>query len=259
MMRLFPPRLLSLLAAFSLAGCAAASTQPAPAAASAAASPAAEDSSALAEHRRWWSAFAVGDTAYLQAHTAPVFSVTVSTGRTYDRAGMLARAATHADGGGVRMDWSEESARFPAPGVAVVTSRVAETNGGRAAFFRYLTVLERGPGGWRASMGQTTREATPTPDVDASVAGPLGDYAGEYRTPRGGSVRVVVRDSALGLVEPSGREVRLVPIGPALFEYRSPEGVNSIVRFVFTRDAAGRIAALQRLAPGEANTWTRVP
>ncbi len=258
MTRPFPPRLLLSLVALALAGCVAAAATP-PAAAPASTAPAAGDSSALAAHHRWWQAFAVGDTAYLQAHTAPVFSVTMSTGRTYDRAGMLARAATHGGGGGLRLDWSEESARFPAPGVAVVTSRVRETVGPRAVLFRYLTVLERGPGGWRAAMGQTTREATATPAVDASVAGPLGEYAGEYRTPRGGVVRVVVRDSVLGLIDPSGREDSLVPIGPALFEYRSPESVNSIVRFVFTRDAAGRVAAVLRLAPGEANTWVRVP
>lgn len=257
MTRPFPPRLLAPLAALGLAACAAAA--PTPPSAPAASTIAAADSSALAEHHRWWRAFAEGDTAYLQAHTAPVFAVTVSTGRTYDRAGMLARAATHANQGDLRMEWSEESTRFPAPGVAVVTSRVGEAVGPRTAFFRYLTVLERGPGGWRVAMGQTTREAAPMPRAGASVAGPLGDYAGEYRTPRGGGVRVVVRDSALGLVDPSGQEVPLVPVGPALFEYHSPEGVNSIVRFVFTRDASGRIAAVLRLAPGEANTWTRVP
>jgi hypothetical protein len=257
MTRPFPPRLLSLAAALSLAGCAAPSTAPAPAAAPASA--AAGDSSALAAHHGWWRAFAVGDTAYLQAHTAPEFSVTMSTGRTYDRAGTLVRAARHVNGGAMRMEWMEEATRHPAPGVAVVTSRVMETVGPRAVAFRYVTVLERGPQGWRALVGQTTREAAPTPDVAAAEAGPLGEYAGEYRTPRGGVVRVVVRDSVLGLIDPTGREDPLAPIGPAVFEYRSPESVNSIVRFVFTRDAAGRIAALLRLAPGEANTWTRVP
>lgn len=259
MTRPFPPRLLYPVAALALAGCAVASTAPPPSGAPASIHAAAADSSALAAHHGWWLAFSVGDTAYLQAHTAPVFSVTMSTGRTYDRGGMLARAATHLEGSRMRIEWADEATRFPAPGVATVTSRVTETDGPRVVFFRYLTVLEQGPGGWRASAGQSTREATATPDVPAAVAGPLGEYAGEYRTPRGGVVRVAVRDSALGLIDPSGREIPLAPIGPAIFEYRSPEGVNSIVRFVFTRDSAGRIGALLRLAPGEANTWTRAP
>jgi hypothetical protein len=253
-------RLLSPLAALVLAGCAgAASTAPPTGGAAPASAAAGDTAGVLAAQRGWWHAFTVGDTAYLQAHSAPSVSLTLSNGRLYDRAGMLARAATHVDGIPVRGDWTEEAVRLPAPGVAVVTSRVTETNGPRSIVFRYLTVLERGRAGWRVSMGQTTREAAVTPNVSVEVAGPLDEYAGEYRTPRGGMVRVVVRGSALSLIDPSGQAVTMEPIGPAVFEYRSLDGINSIVRFVFTRDAAGRVTSLVRLATGEANVWSRVP
>jgi hypothetical protein len=238
------------------AGCtAAASTVPAgpvPA-------PAADTTGVLAAHRAWWHAFTVGDTAHLQAHSVPLIGLTLSNGRTYDHAGMLARAAGHTNGASLRVEWVEQAVRLSAPGVAVVTSRAMEGEGQRASGFRYLTVLERGAAGWRVSVAQTTREAAATATVPAAVAGPLADYAGEYRTPRGGVVRVVVRDSALSMTDPNGQVVALEPIGPAVFEYRNLEGINTIVRFVFTRDAAGRVASLVRLSAGEANTWMRVP
>jgi hypothetical protein len=254
------PRLLSPLLALALAGCAGAASTAAPMGGAPPPSAAANDTAGvLAAQRGWWHAFTVGDTAYLQAHSAPAISLTLSNGRMYDRAGVLARAATHVNGGSLRVDWAEEAVHVPAPGVAVVTSHVTESNGPRSSVFRYLTVLERGGAGWRVSMGQTTREAAATPNVSAEVAGPLDEYAGEYRTPRGGVVRVEVRGSALSLIDPSGQAVSMEPIGPAVFEYRSLDGINTIVRFVFTRDATGRVASLVRLATGEANTWSRVP
>jgi hypothetical protein len=251
-------RLLSPFLALALGGCAA-STAQSPAGPPPASAAANDTTGVLAAQRDWWHAFTVGDTAYLQAHSAPAVWLTLSNGQAYDRAGMLARAARHADGSRLRVEWAQEAVRASAPGVAVVTSRTTEANGPQSSVFRYLTVLERGAAGWRVSMGQTTREAAPTPNVSAAAAGPLGDYAGEYRTPRGGVVRVEVRDSALSLTDPSGQAVALEPIGPAAFEYRNLHGINSIVRFVFTRDGTGRVAFLVRLSVGEANTWTRVP
>lgn len=239
------------LFALALAGCAAAASGGTP-------DPAAYGSDeALRLQREWWSAYAGGDTAYLQAHTAPEFLLTVSSGRTYDRAAMLAGAAAHQ--GGVGMEWADEAVHpLAAPAVRVATGRVRETIGPTVNVFRYLTVLERGEGGWRVGAAQSTRVAELTPRVSAERAGPLGDYAGEYRTPRGGVLRVVARDSALVLVEPSGAELPMEPIGPGLFEFGRLSPLNGIVRFVFTRDPAGRVAAMSRLISGEVTTFPRV-
>jgi hypothetical protein len=87
----------------------------------------------------------------------------------------------------------------------------------------------------------------------------MADYVGDYRGPRGGIVRVVARDSVLALVEPSGRELRMEPTGPSLFEfdYLSPAG--AIIRIAFARAASGRVTSANRLIPGTVNTFIRVP
>lgn len=216
--------------------------------------------SVLAAQRAWWRAYAVADTAYLQAHTSPALSLTVSTGATFDRAGMLAQAATHVNGGRLSMEWAEEAVRLTSPSVAVATTRVTETDGPAAtATYRYLTVLERAGAGWRVSAGQSTRELVYTPRLNAAAAGPLGDYAGGYRTPRGATLRVEVRDSALALIEPSGTELRMEPIAPGVFELAGLSPLNGVVRLVFARDADGRVSSLSRLVNGAANTFPRIP
>jgi hypothetical protein len=214
----------------------------------------------LEAQRAWWRAFTIADTAYLQAHTAPAFSLTVSSGATFDRAGMLAQAATHVNGSRLTMTWADEEARLAAPSVAVATTRSTESDGGMAtSTFRYLTVMERAGGGWRVSAAQSTREAAFTPTLPAAQAGELGPYVGGYRTPRGVALRVEARDSALALIEPSGNEIRMEPIGPALFEFRGVSPLNGIVRMAFTRDASGRVTGMTRLVNGAVNTFPRIP
>lgn len=218
-----------------------------------------DEAGALAMQRDWWRAFAVADTAYLQAHTAPRLALTLSSGLTFDRAGAIAQAARHTNGSRLGMDWGEQAVRVASPSTLVLTARVTETEGQTATTYRYLTVLERTGPEWRVAAAQSTRELAFTPRLPAAAAGPLADYAGGYRTPRGGTLQVVVRDSALGLVEPSGQELPLEPIGPSLFEFRELSPANGIVRFVFTRDESGRVAALVRLIPGHVNTFPRIP
>lgn len=242
-------RVLPLLA-LALAGCAAAASGGVPGSAYG-------RDEALRLQREWWNAYAAGDTAYLGARTAPEFVLTVSSGRTYDRAAMLAGAAAHQ--GGVAMEWADEAVHpLSAPSVMVATGRVRETIGPTVNVFRYLTVLERGDGGWRVGAAQSTRVAEFTPRVSVDRAGPLGDYAGEYRTPRGGVLRVVARDSALVLIEPSGAELPMEPVGPGLFEFGRLSPLNGIVRFVFSRDPAGRVVAMSRLISGEVTTFPRI-
>jgi hypothetical protein len=251
----------SLLASVLVcASCAGATQQPAPGAAGPPGASAPGDTAgALAAQRGWWRAFVVADTAYLRARTSPELSLTLSGGRTYDRPAMLVQAATHTRGAGLEIGWAEESVRLAAPGVALVTSRGTEADGPRVAAYRYLTVLRRDGAGWRVTAAQSTRELAPTPRVPAAAAGPPADFAGAYRTPRGGVLRVVARDSALVLVEPSGQEVRMEPIGPGLFELDYVTMGSGIVRFAFPRDAGGRVTALVRLVTGMATTFPRMP
>jgi ketosteroid isomerase-like protein len=222
-------------------------------------STAADTTGALAAQRDWWRAFATADTAYLQAHTAQDFSLTLSSGRAFDGAAMLAQAASHVNGGRLAMQWAEESVGVAAPPLAVATLRVTETDGPTSASYRYLTVLERGGGIWRVAAAQSTRELVFTPRVPVERSGLLGDFAGGYRTPRGLVLRVEVRGAALAMVEPSGAEIPLEPIGPGIFEFRQLSPSNGMVRMVFTRDATGRIAGMTRLINGEATTFPRIP
>ena len=105
---------------------------------------------------------------------------------------------------------------------------------------------------------QSTRDAVFTPRLTAAAAGSLADYIGEYRGPRGGIVRVIARDSVLALVEPSGRELRMEPIGPSLFEFDYVSPAGAIIRMAFARDATGRVTSASRLIPGTVNTFVRV-
>lgn len=247
------PHLLPLLLALAAAACAStASTVP-----PSGAGELFDNQTAIRMQSAWWEAFTQGDTAYLQAHTAADFSLTLSSGRTYDREATLAQAATHA--GGVQMEWADEAVRLTAPDVVIVTARMAERAGGGVHTFRYLTVLHRTAAGWRVAAAQSTREAAFAPRVGADVSGPLAAYAGEYRTPRGTVLRVAVRDSALMLIEPSRAELRMEPIGPGLFEFGALSPANGIVRFAFTRDASGRVAFMTRMIPGQVNTFPRDP
>lgn len=253
MTRSFAGPAVSLLV-LGLAAC----TGSAPPVAAPAAAPA-DSASVLAAQRAWWRAFAIADTAYLRAHTSPVLSLTVSSGRTFDRERMLAEAATHTAGGRLAMEWAEETVRRLGPGTALATTRATETDGPASSVYRYLTVLERTAEGWRVSAGQSTRELVFTPRLSAAQAGPLDEYAGGYRTPRGAALRVEVRDSSLALIEPSGTEIPLEPIAPDLFEFRVLSPSNGVVRMMFTRDASGRVAAMSRLLSGAVNTFPRIP
>ncbi|HEX8395341.1 MAG TPA: nuclear transport factor 2 family protein [Longimicrobium sp.] len=213
----------------------------------------------LATQRGWWRALATGDTAFLEAHSAQPLTLTLSSGLTLDRAAAIAQSLSFAGSSPPAFGWSEETVRVVAPGVVVATTRSTETVGLTSSAYRYLTVLEREGAGWRVLSAQSTRDAVFTPRLTAAEAGPMGDYVGEYRGPRGGTVRVVARDSVLAMVEPSGRELRMEPIGPSLFEfdYVSPGGM--IIRIAFARDANGRVTSANRLIPGSITTLVRVP
>ena len=224
------------------------------------ATPLAPDSAdAVAAHRAWWTAFTLGDTAHLQGHTGPGLLLTLSSGRTFDRAAAIAQAATHNRDSRIRLDWADDRATLASPSLAITTSRMTESIDGTGGTYRYMTVLEPHGAGWRVVAAQSTRELSPTPRVSAAAAGPLADYAGEYRTPRGRTLRITVRDSALALIEPSGLEIRLEPVGPALFEMNVISMGNGIVRMQFTRDGSGRVTAISRVRLAGVEVFPRVP
>jgi hypothetical protein len=214
---------------------------------------------ALETQRGWWHAIATGDTEFLQAHSARPLSLTLSSGRTLDRTATIAQAVTFAASTRPTFGWSDETVRLISPGVALATTRATESVALVSSAYRYTTVLERDGAGWRVMSAHSTREAEFTPRLSRAAAGSMSDYVGEYRGPRGGIVRVIARDSVLALVEPSGRELRMEPIGPSLFEfdYVSPGGM--IIRFGFARDSSGRVTSASRLIPGSINTFARVP
>lgn len=144
-------------------------------------------------------------------------------------------------------------------GAVMVTSSIVEGTRNGSNAYRYLVLLERPDSVWMVVVAQSTRVLKLTPRVPAAVAGPLTDYVGQYRLPGGGELRAVVRDSALGLIDPSGAEARLEPIGPSLFELPSLYDRIAVVRFVFTRDATGRVTSPSRLIYSSVTTWPRIP
>jgi hypothetical protein len=212
---------------------------------------------AVAAQRAWWRALVLADTTYLRAHSAPTLSLTLSSGRTFDREAALAEPASHTTGRAVTVRWADEAVRSPVSAVAVVTSRVTETVGPTSSTYRYLTVLERGTAGWRVAAAQSTREAVFAARAYAAAAAERADFVGAYRTPRGLALRVVARDSALAPIEPSGTELRMEPIAPGLFELTALSPANGVVRVLFTRDGSGRVTALSQLVPSGVTTFPR--
>ena len=245
-------RITGLLLSLFAAACAAPRAMPPVAAPS-------DIAGALETQRGWWRALATGDTAFLNLHSADSLSLTLSSGLTLDRAATIAQAVMFAGSAPPTFGWSDERVRLVAPGVAVATTRSSEAVAGTSSDYRYMTLLTWDVARWRVTSAQSTRDAVFTPRLTRSAAGSLAEYIGEYRGPRGGIVRVVARDSVLAMVEPSGRELRMEPIGPSLFEfaYVSPGGM--IIRIAFARDASGRVTSMSRLIPGSVNTLVRVP
>lgn len=208
---------------------------------------------------RWWRAFTLGDTATLRQHTARSLALTLSNGQTLDRDRLLREAATHVPKATTFVGPAVDVAALPLRGAVVVTSSVREGSQGGSNLFRYLSVLERPDSVWLVVAAHSTRALSLTPRVTAPIAGLLADYAGRYRGQGGGELRVVVRDSALGLIDPAGGEVRLEPIGPALFELPTLYDGIAVVRFAFARDATGQVTSLSRLIYGSVVSWPRVP
>lgn len=208
---------------------------------------------------RWWRAFTLGDTATLRQHTSRRLTLTLSNGQTLDRDRLLREAATHVPKASTFVRPAVNVTVLSVMGAVIVTSTVTEGSQGGSNMFHYLSVLERPDSVWLVTAAHSTRSLALTPRVSAPTAGPLADYVGRYRGQGGGELRVVLRDSALALIDPSGGEVRLEPIGPALFELPTLYDGIAVVRFAFARDATGRVTSLSRLIHGSVVSWPRLP
>ena len=208
---------------------------------------------------RWWRAFTLGDTAYLRQHTSRRLTLTLSNGQMLDRDRLLREAATHVPKPSTFVRPAADVVALPVGSAIVVTSSVTEGSQGGSNAFRYLAVLERTDSVWLVVAAHSTRAIALTPRVASSAAGELADYSGRYRGQNGGELRVVVRDSTLGFIDPSGAELRLEPIGPALFEMPTLYDGLAVVRFAFARDATGRVTSMSRLIYGSVISWPRLP
>jgi len=241
-------RLAALLACLSLVACATGRS-------ASAGKPVAE---ALASHRAWWQAYATGDQATLAAHSSADVQVVLSAGARMPRAALLDAAGKNKPASGFRMDWSDESVRFPRAGLAIVTATSTERAGSSQQVFRMTSVLDDvGRPDWKILSVQSTRVARFAPAVAPSVHGALGDYAGAYATPKGRLLRMQLRDDALWMVEPDGKAFRLTPTGPGLFEPAGASPLNGVIRFVFGRDESGKVVSFSRLTEGQVDTFPR--
>src|SRR5688572_18338802 len=81
----------------------------------------------LEMQRDWWRALALGDTTFLAAHSADALSLTLSSGRTFDRSGALAQAAAFAASSPPTFGWSDQTVRLVGPDVAIATIRATES------------------------------------------------------------------------------------------------------------------------------------
>lgn len=206
--------------------------------------------------KAWWRAFALGDATKLEAASSGSLSFTANTGRRFSRSDVLADAANRKSGAKIEFAWVDDHVRQAAPTVAVFTSGVTETVGSRPALYRYLAVLECADGKWQVTAAQSPRELEPTRRLTVLGAELLKDFAGRYATAAGKVLHVLVRDSALVLVDPSGAETLLELIGPALFEARGVS-YQGLIRVVFTRDSTGNVAAMTRIT-SDVTTFPRI-
>jgi hypothetical protein len=66
----------------------------------------------------------------------------------------------------------------------------------------------------------------------------------EWRVTAAQSTREI---SLLVMREPSGKELLLAPVGPALFELTGLSPANGVVRVAFTRDDTGRVTSMSQI------------
>lgn len=209
-------------------------------------------------HRAWWSAYTLGNVGALEGTTAPDAIATFSSGRTLTRSALMQEASRNGTAPGFAMEWSDESIQVPRDDIALVIGTSTESVGPSLQQFRISTILRHTSlGAWEVLAVQSTRIARSAASVPETVSGTLVQLVGSYRTPKGRLLKIEVQAGALRLVEPDGKEIELVAIGPSLFESAGQSPINGVLRFAFSRDEAGRVTAFSRLTEGRVDTYPR--
>ena len=201
----------------------------------------------LAAAKAWWHAVTFGDTAYIKKHSTGELTVTFNNGRSFTRSEIISQVATHNPAARISSEWSHIVEQSPAPQTAIINNRIVETVGAMQHVYKFITVLVSVDSQWKVAAAQSTRELELAPPVPVAEAGKLEDYTGTYRTPGGILLKMLLRDTSLVLVEPSGSETRLEAIAPGLFEIPQILSAGN-VRFAFNRDATGSVTAMIRIA-----------
>ena len=201
--------------------------------------------SPLEASKAWWQAIS-GDTTYLKKHSTDEVTVTFNNGRSFNCPEIIAHVSKNSSSI-IKSEWSEVIVQNPNPQTVIISNRVLETVGVMHHIYKFITVLVYKDSIWKVAAAQSTRVLELSPRVTIAESGNLDDFAGSYRTPRGMILKILVRDSSLVLVEPSGSETILEAIGPGLFEIsKIPFAGN--VRFSFNRDDSGQVRSITRIA-----------
>jgi ketosteroid isomerase-like protein len=204
-------------------------------------------------HRGWWNALATADAESLRAQSASGLIATLSSGSKYTLETLLRSMGTTRRT--PKIECAEEAVLHLDANTALVTSECSESSGTYSTLYRFLSFQKKTAEGWKVAAVQSTWRSDLTKRADDP--GPLVDFAGSYRTPRGRTLDVRAENGFLVMREPSGLELRLDPIGPGLFEadYVAPGGW--VTRYSFARDGSGRVVSLNVLSPGAVNTFPR--
>lgn len=196
--------------------------------------------------RQWWKAYALGDTAYLRTHSIKDASFTLSVGKFFSGEALFAQASKHTPAAKISFEWTGEAVQYLDSKTAVARLRVIEGIGNNIVPFQYLSVLKFSDTSWKVVAAQSTKELTLSARKPELETANLQDYAGSYKTPSGAFLKIIVRENKLIMIEPSGAETLIEPIGPGLYELSSLPFVGN-VRFAFSRDASGKVTHLSRI------------
>jgi hypothetical protein len=211
------------------------------------ASNAQDNNTPIAAAKAWWHATTFGDTAYVNKHSTAGLTVTFNSGRSFTRSEIIAEVARYNPAARITSEWSDIAVQTLTPETAIVTNRIVETVGALKHVYKFITVLVSNDLQWKVAAVQSTRELQLASAVTEAEAGKLTDYAGSYRTSAGTILKILVKDNALVLVEPSGAETKLQAIASGLFEIPKILSAGN-VRFAFPRVAAGTVTAMIRIA-----------
>lgn len=214
------------------------------------------DTSAIVAAKAWWHAVTFGDTSYVKSSSTDLLTVTFNNGRSFSRYEFVKQIAKNDPLAPITSEWSQIMQQLPSSETAIITNRIVETVGKMPHVYKFITVLTHVNSKWMVAAAQSTREIELAPPIPNSLVGNLNDFVGTFRTPGGMTLKTVVRDSSLVLVEPSGTETMLAAIGPGLFEIPQILSAGN-VRFVFNRNETGKVAQMIRVAH-KIITMTRV-